>query len=252
MAESAREAFVHGMNVTLWTCCAVAALGLVLALAFLPRRTGRLPTPSRAEVATIGVMTTEKPPGLRERKKAKTRAAIQEHALRLFRDQGYAETTVQEIAAAAEVSPATFFRYFPTKEDTVVFDRLDPMMIELFRSQPAELARPRRCARPSGRAWAYCPTDEWELESERQQLVINAPELRVRMLDQLYAGIDLLAGLAAERTGRRPTTSPSEPGPAQSSASSWPPTSEPADSPMPEYLATMDRAFDLLAAGHAA
>ena len=47
-------------------------------------------------------------PGLRERKKAKTRASIREHALRLFREQGYAATRVEQIAEAAEVSPATF------------------------------------------------------------------------------------------------------------------------------------------------
>ncbi|TCC57458.1 TetR family transcriptional regulator [Kribbella pittospori] len=147
-------------------------------------------------------MTTEKPPGLRERKKAKTRAAIQEHALRLFRDQGYAETTVQEIAAAAEVSPATFFRYFPTKEDTVVFDRLDPVLIDVFRAQPAEL-NPTDALRATLKdSMRTLTEEEWELESQRQQLVINAPELRARMLDQLYAGIDLLAALAAERVGR--------------------------------------------------
>ena len=54
LAASAREAFVHGMNATLWTCCAVAALGLVLTIAFLPRRTG-VAAPEPAEVATIGV-----------------------------------------------------------------------------------------------------------------------------------------------------------------------------------------------------
>jgi AcrR family transcriptional regulator len=147
-------------------------------------------------------MTTEKSTGLRERKKAKTRAAIQEHALRLFRDQGYAETTVQEIAAAAEVSPATFFRYFKTKEDTVVFDRLDPVLIDLFRAQPAEL-NPTDALRATLKDSMRALTEEeWELESQRQQLVLSAPELRARMLDQLYAGIDLLAALAAERVGR--------------------------------------------------
>jgi EmrB/QacA subfamily drug resistance transporter len=52
LAESARNAFVHGMNATLWTCCAVAALGLVLALAFLPRKS--VPVESDPEeLATI-------------------------------------------------------------------------------------------------------------------------------------------------------------------------------------------------------
>ncbi|ABW13376.1 regulatory protein TetR [Parafrankia sp. EAN1pec] len=49
-------------------------------------------------------------PGLRERKKARTRAAIQTHALRLFREQGYNATTVEQIIDAAEVSETTFFR----------------------------------------------------------------------------------------------------------------------------------------------
>ena len=53
LAESARNAFVHGMTATLWTCSAVAALGLVLALAFLPRRSVSVESDSE-EVVTIG------------------------------------------------------------------------------------------------------------------------------------------------------------------------------------------------------
>src|SRR5215831_3477438 len=81
----------------------------------------------------------DRPCGLRERKKARTRAAIREHALRLFREQGYQRTTVEQIAAAAEVSPSTFFRYFPTKEDLILQDDMDTRMVEAFERQPAGL-----------------------------------------------------------------------------------------------------------------
>src|SRR6266511_4061622 len=59
---------------------------------------------------------------LRERKKARTRAAIREHAMRLFRAQGFAETTVDQVAEAADVSPSTFFRYFPNTEAVILQD----------------------------------------------------------------------------------------------------------------------------------
>jgi AcrR family transcriptional regulator len=143
-------------------------------------------------------------PGLRERKKARTRAAIQEHALRLFREQGYAETTVDQIAAAAEVSPATFFRYFPTKEDTVLYDAIDPLMIEVFRAQPAELSPIQALRATLRNGYAALSPEQLRSETERQRLFDSTPELRARMMEQYYNGIEMLAGLAAERSGRDP------------------------------------------------
>lgn len=53
--------------------------------------------------------------GLRERKKAKSMAEVQRHALRLFREQGYKSTTVEQIAEAAEISYSTFFATFQAR-----------------------------------------------------------------------------------------------------------------------------------------
>ena len=142
--------------------------------------------------------------GLRERKKAKTKAAIREHALRLFHEQGYQATTVEQIAEAAEVSPSTFFRYYPSKEDVVLQDDYDPMLVAAFRAQPAGLS-PVAALRGAMRAvFSGMPAEQMELERERQALVVSEPELRAGALDGLGATIQLVAEAVAERVGRRP------------------------------------------------
>jgi AcrR family transcriptional regulator len=141
--------------------------------------------------------------GLRERKKAKTRSAIQSHALRLFREQGYDATTVQQIIQEAEVSESTFFRYFPTKADVVLFDDVDPLMVEAFRTQPPELS-PLQALRGAFRdAFAQLSAQEIADQMDRMQLSLSVPELRAVILDQFAGAMQLLAEVLAERTGRR-------------------------------------------------
>jgi AcrR family transcriptional regulator len=141
--------------------------------------------------------------GLRERKKAKTRAAIQQHALRLFREQGYDATTVEQIAAAAEVSPSTFFRYFPTKEDVVLYDAFDPLIFAAFEAQPAALG-PIQALRVALRAvFAELSAEELAEQRERATLMLAVPELRMRMLDQVVVSTQQLAEVVARRVGRR-------------------------------------------------
>src|SRR5215211_3463061 len=78
--------------------------------------------------------------GLRERKKLATRLALHEAALRLVAERGLEHVSVDDIAARADVSPRTFFNYFPSKDDAVV--GLDPAMpeqqAEAFLAQPAD------------------------------------------------------------------------------------------------------------------
>lgn len=56
---------------------------------------------------------------LRERKKRLAQATIEEAALRLFQQQGYEQTSIQDIADAVMMSPRTFFRYFASKEEVI-------------------------------------------------------------------------------------------------------------------------------------
>jgi AcrR family transcriptional regulator len=142
------------------------------------------------------------PSGLRERKKARTRAAIQRHALRLFREQGYSATTVDQIAAAAEISPSTFFRYFPTKEATVLYDAFDPLLIAATLAQPAELGPLAALRATVDIIREQVSGEEWEDERQRQMLVFREPELRSAIMDRFAEGIELLADMAAQRTGR--------------------------------------------------
>lgn len=138
---------------------------------------------------------------LRERKKLKTRLAIQDEALRLFLSQGYDGTTVDQIAEAAGVSPATFYRYFPTKEDAVLFDSLDPVMLDILREQPRSLSPLTALRRTSSQVFEQMSPGERKREEGRQQLVAIVPELRSRQLSEMARGIELLADVMAEREG---------------------------------------------------
>lgn len=72
---------------------------------------------------------------LRDRRRIRTKYLVQSEALRLFAEKGYPHTTVDDIAHAAAMSPRTFFRYFPSKEDVVLWDEYDepPLIEEIWR-----------------------------------------------------------------------------------------------------------------------
>jgi AcrR family transcriptional regulator len=140
--------------------------------------------------------------GLRERKKARTRAEIQTHAFRLFQEQGYDATTVQQIIEEAEVSESTFFRYFPTKADVVLLDDFDPLITEAFRRQPPELSPVQALRGAFKSAFDELSAQEESEQQERMRIILSVPELRAGMLDQFASAMGLLAEELAERAGR--------------------------------------------------
>jgi len=81
------------------------------------------------------------PEGLRERKKRETRLALARAAVRLFEERGYGATTVDDIAAAANVSRRTFFRYFAGKDEVLIVDpagKLEALHVALADGPPDE------------------------------------------------------------------------------------------------------------------
>ncbi|MFG2604354.1 TetR/AcrR family transcriptional regulator [Streptomyces sp. NPDC048514] len=142
-------------------------------------------------------------PGLRERKKIKTREAIRAATYSLIEEQGYDATTIEQIADRAEVSPSTVFRYFPTKEDIVLTDEYDPLMLGELR------------ARPAGEPWMdslrYVMGKALELSEEepevlrlRARLGVQVPAVRSRMFESMSETGRLLRQAIADRTGRNP------------------------------------------------
>lgn len=143
-------------------------------------------------------------PGLRERKKQKTRWAIQEHALRLFQEQGYEQTTVDQIAAAAEISPSTFFRYFKTKEDVVMQDEYDPLLLRLLAEAPADQPPVTALRTAMSEAFHAIGPEEMAAVYQRSQLMMKVPALRMRALDNFTGSVDMLAEGIGGRVGRDP------------------------------------------------
>jgi AcrR family transcriptional regulator len=141
--------------------------------------------------------------GLRERKKLRTRQAIREAAYRLIQERGYDNTTIEQIAAAAEVSPSTIFRYFPSKEHIIItadfagpgvdgfLARLgdEPQLIPALRAALADMLPP-----------VY---EEFEAEfTRRLQLVREVPALRAHMYEAQGRLVEAVSAALAKRAGR--------------------------------------------------
>jgi AcrR family transcriptional regulator len=142
--------------------------------------------------------------GLRERKKIRTRQAIRRAAYRLFARQGYEATRVDEIAEAADVSPSTVFRYFPTKEDIVLTDDEDPVLEAALRARPSHeppLTALREAIRETTRRLYGTPEALAEAR-QRMWLVATVPAIRRRMHESMARTGGVVAGVLTERLGR--------------------------------------------------
>ncbi|MFF8941131.1 TetR/AcrR family transcriptional regulator [Streptomyces sp. NPDC014864] len=143
-------------------------------------------------------------PGLRERKKIKTREAIRAATYALVEEQGYDATTIEQIAERAEVSPSTVFRYFPTKEDIVLTDEDDRVLVEELRARPADepwTESVRQVLRQA--AGLGVGTDPGPARL-RTRLMVEVPAVRARMTESMSVTGRMLCAAIGERTGSDP------------------------------------------------
>ena len=148
--------------------------------------------------------------GLRERKKQKTRQLIAETARALFVEHGFDAVSVSEVARTADVSEATVYNYFPTKEDLVYFglEVFEEALMAAVRDRPAGEsaleAFGRFATEPRG---FLAATDEAEAEAllRASRMISNSPALVARERQILARYTDSLTALLAEETGAGPS-----------------------------------------------
>lgn len=147
--------------------------------------------------------------GLRERKKRATRRALQRASLLLVAERGMDDVTVEEIAAAADVSPRTFFNYFASKEEalsTMDPDALQETIVAIAARPREESALQAMRAVQLRRAEQIAgDTEFWRL---RAQVIKHYPELGARLVGASLAADHQVAVVLAERMGVDTRTDP--------------------------------------------
>lgn len=149
-----------------------------------------------------------KPAGLRERKKAETRLHIAETARRLFGERNFEQVTVAEVAAAADVSEATVFNYFPSKEDLFYsgLEAFETALLAAIRERPAGesalAAFGRFVSEPRGMLASKDP-EVIERQAATTRVIEASPALLDREQKILAGFTDSLAELLREETGAK-------------------------------------------------
>jgi AcrR family transcriptional regulator len=128
---------------------------------------------------------------------------IQAEALRLFTEKGFEATTIEEIAAAADVAPRTFFRYFPAKEEVVFWPVYRPLLGGLMAARPDESAVQALChAIVDGLSTFYDQDRERVLD--RIKLAFRTPALHPRLRQEQATSARAMAAVLAQRLGMSP------------------------------------------------
>ena len=144
--------------------------------------------------------------GLRERKKQRTRQQIAEAAWRLFAERGFEQVPVAEIAAEAEVSEATVFNYFPTKDD-LVFHRMEAFedeLLDAIRDRPEGDSIVQAFGRFALQARGFLQSDDPRATDgmrEAARIMLGSPALQARQREIFERYTDALAALIADERG---------------------------------------------------
>ena len=147
-------------------------------------------------------------PGLRERKREATRLRIATEAARLATEHGVAGVTAEAIADAADISRATFFRFFATKETAIAEGFSGPKVDELLAvlaAQPAELGPLEAVARTFHELGQHLDEDTRALVLEQARIAQGSPALQAWMASAWLRDEQLVAAVLAQRLGTGPT-----------------------------------------------
>lgn len=124
--------------------------------------------------------------------------------MRLFKEQGFEATTVEQIAAAVEISPSTFFNYFPSKEDVLFTDPYDDLFIAILQRRPPGETVWEAIRGTVRTVMEAAVREDLELMLFRTRLALETPDLRGRFLDELRTGADRFRKTVARWAGIDP------------------------------------------------
>jgi AcrR family transcriptional regulator len=150
-------------------------------------------------------------PGLRQRKREATRLRIATEAARLATERGVAGVTADEIADASDISRATFFRFFATKETAIAEGFSGPKVDELLAvlaAQPMDLPPLEAVGRTFADLGQLLDDDTRDLVLEQARIAAGSPALQAWMASAWQRDEVLVAGVLADRLGVDPLDDP--------------------------------------------